>query len=63
MELTSGNVRGFHIVYLKERIAKHAMNPADWKRLEEMALGNKRNAEYQQWLLDLREQLYWETRL
>lgn len=64
VELTSGNVRGFHIVYLKERIAKHAMNPGqDWKRLEEMALGNKRNAEYQQWLLDLRDQLYWETRL
>ncbi len=64
VELTSGNVRGFHLVYLKARIPKHAMNPAqDWKRLEEMALGNKRNAEYQRWLLDLREQLYWETRL
>ncbi len=64
VELTSGNVRGFHIVYLKERIPKHPMNPAqDWKRLEEMALGNKRNVEYQKWLLELRDQLYWEVRL
>ncbi len=64
VELTSGNVRGYHIVYLKERIAKHPMNPAqDWKRLEDMSLGNKRNVEYQKWLLELRDQLYWEVRL
>ncbi|HLF15410.1 MAG TPA: peptidylprolyl isomerase [Bacteroidota bacterium] len=64
VELTSGNVRGMHLVCLKERIPEHAMNPAqDWKRLEEMALGYKRNIEYQKWLLELRGQLFWEVRL
>lgn len=64
VELTSGNVRGFHIIYLKDRVPKHLMNTAqDWKRLEDMALGYKRNTEYQKWLLELRDKIYWELRL
>lgn len=64
VELASGNVRGFHLVWLKERVPAHRMDTArDWKRLEEMALGFKRNGEYQKWLLELREKIYWETRL
>jgi peptidyl-prolyl cis-trans isomerase SurA len=63
VELTTGTVRGFHLVYLKERVPKHAMNPVDdWKRLEDMALGYKRNVEYQKWLLELRAQIYWEVK-
>jgi peptidyl-prolyl cis-trans isomerase SurA len=64
VELTSGHVRGFHIIYLKERTPKHRMNPEqDWKRLEDMALGFKKNTEYQKWLLQLRDKIYWEIRL
>jgi peptidyl-prolyl cis-trans isomerase SurA len=63
VELTSGNIRGFHIIYVKERIPKHRMNPEqDWKRLEDMALGFKKNNEYQKWLLELRDKIYWEIR-
>ena len=64
VELTSGNVRGYHIIYLRERTPKHRMNPEqDWKRLEDMALGFKKNNEYQKWLLELRDKIYWEIRL
>jgi peptidyl-prolyl cis-trans isomerase SurA len=64
VELTTGSIRGFHIIYLKERTPKHRMNTAqDWKRLEDMALGFKKNTEYQKWLLELRDKIYWEIRL
>jgi peptidyl-prolyl cis-trans isomerase SurA len=64
VELVTGAVRGFHIVYLKEKIPGHAMNPAqDWKRLESMALGYKRNVEYEKWIAELRSELYWDERL
>lgn len=64
VELTSGHVRGYHIIYLKERTPKHPMNPEqDWKRLEDMALGFKKNTEYQKWLRELRDKIYWEIRI
>jgi peptidyl-prolyl cis-trans isomerase SurA len=64
VELTSGAVRGYHIIFLKELIPKHRMDPAlDWKRLEDMALGFKKNNEYQKWLLELRNKIFWEIRL
>jgi len=64
VELVTGTVRGFHIVYLKEKIPEHVMNiEMDWKRLEVMALGYKRNVEYEKWIEELRTQLYWDERL
>ncbi|HLB01016.1 MAG TPA: peptidylprolyl isomerase [Bacteroidota bacterium] len=64
VELATGSVRGNHVVYLKERIPAHPMNlEQDWKRLENMALGYKRNVEYEKWIADLRSQLYWDERL
>ncbi len=64
VELVTGAVRGFHIVYLKDRIPAHAMNlEQDWKRLETMALGYKRNVEYEKWIAELRSELYWDERL
>jgi len=64
VELVTGAVRGYHIVYLKDRVPPHAMNlEQDWKRLETMALGYKRNVEYEKWISDLRSQLYWDERL
>lgn len=64
VELVTGTVRGFHIVWLKDRVPAHPMNPSlDWKRLEEIALGFKKNREFQRWIAELRERIHWETRL
>ncbi len=64
VELVTGTVRGFHIVWLKDRVPAHAMNlDQDWTRLESMALGYKRNVEYEKWIRELRSRLYWDERL
>jgi len=64
VELVTGTVRGFHIVWLKDRVPAHAMNlDKDWTRLESMALGYKRNVEYEKWIRELRSRLYWDERL
>lgn len=64
VELLTGTVRGYHIVWLKDRTPAHDMNTdQDWARLEELALGFKRNLEYEKWIAELRTQLYWEVRL
>jgi len=56
--------KGYHIVYLKRRIPEHKMNlQDDWKRVEQLATGTKRNNEYQKWIDQLHKDLYWESRL
>jgi peptidyl-prolyl cis-trans isomerase SurA len=64
VEVATGSTTGFHIIYLKQRIPEHAMNlEEDWKRIEQLASGYKRNNEYQQWLKKLRGEIYWTIRL
>ncbi len=55
---------GYHIVYLKNRIPEHATNLTDdWKRVEQIATNFKRNKEYQKWIAELKQDIYWEVRL
>ncbi len=55
---------GYHIVLLRKRTPAHKISlEQDWKRLEQYALGYKRNNEYNAWLEELRKSIYWETRL
>ncbi len=62
--VADGNTKGYHIVWLKKRVPEHKMNLSDdWKRIEQLAVGYKGNKVYREWLKQLREEIYWETRL
>ncbi|MBI3193415.1 MAG: peptidylprolyl isomerase [Ignavibacteriae bacterium] len=62
--VADGNTKGYHIVWLKKRVPEHKINLADdWKRVEQLAVGYKGNKVYREWLKQLREEIYWETRL
>ncbi len=64
VEVDYATTKGYHIVYMKDRIPEHKMTlTGDWKRLEQLATGNKRNLEYQRWLKELRTQIYWEKKI
>ncbi len=64
IEVEFSTSKGFHIVYLKRLIPEHKMNlHDDWKRVEQLATGTKRNAEYLKWIQSLHKDLYWESRL
>ena len=62
--VASGSISGFQIVYFKKRVPEHSMNlKDDWKQVEQLAASYKRNFEYQKWLKQLRQEIYWEVRL
>ncbi len=63
VELLSGR-RGYHIVLLQERAPAHQISFAtDYTRIREYALQEKRARELQQWLDELREQVYVDVRI
>lgn len=64
VEVPYGTSTGYHIVYVKKRLPEHAMNlNDDWKRLEQLTMTFKQNTQYQQWLKQLRQEVYWDIRL
>jgi|WetSurMetagenome_2_1015567.scaffolds.fasta_scaffold20331_3 peptidyl-prolyl cis-trans isomerase SurA len=64
VKLSAGNSAGYHIVWMKKRTPEHpASLEQDYQRIETLALNFKRNREYQAWLRELREKIYWESRL
>ena len=64
VEVEYGTSKGYHIIHLKKRTPEHAINLTDdWKRLETLATNARRNREYQQWLNQLRSEIYWDIRL
>ncbi|MGA2623179.1 MAG: peptidylprolyl isomerase [Bacteroidota bacterium] len=64
VEVDYGTSKGYHIVYVKKRTPEHAMTlTGDWKRVEQLTLVYKRNTEYQKWIKQLRDEIFWETRL
>ncbi len=59
-----GNSYGFQIVWLRKQIPAHPMNiKDDFRRVEQFALYFKRNKIVDEWILSLREKIYWEIRL
>ena len=55
---------GYHIVYLEERVPKHpAELDGDYKELKKLADEYKKQKEYEQWIKDLKESIYWEIRI
>ena len=64
VEAPSGPSVGYHIVWLKKRIAEHPMSLTDdWKQVSELTTTYKRNNEYQKWIAQLRNEIYWEIKL
>jgi len=64
VRLAEGNSYGFHIILVKRRTPAHAMTlEQDYHRIEALALNFKRNKDYQDWLTELRKQIYWQSRL
>jgi peptidyl-prolyl cis-trans isomerase SurA len=62
--LTVGSTYGYHIVWLKKRTPAHTMTlEQDYRRLEQIALNNKRTKDLQAWIDDLRTKIFWQARL
>jgi peptidyl-prolyl cis-trans isomerase SurA len=62
-EYISGSTRGYQILYLKSRIPEHKMDlSADWNRLQQLATSYKRTNVYQDWIKQLRTEIYWDIR-
>jgi peptidyl-prolyl cis-trans isomerase SurA len=63
VEVPGGKTLGFQILYLKRRVPEHVMNlQDDWKRVEQLASSYKRTNEYQRWLKQIRNEIYWNIR-
>jgi len=62
--VTLGASYGFQIIWLRKRTPSHEMTLAqDFSRVEQLALYLKRNRENQEWVNELRKNIYWEIRL
>ncbi len=60
----SGGEFAYRIVWLKYRADAHKMNlKQDYTRIRNLALQKRQNEIYQEWLADLRKQVYWRINL
>lgn len=63
-KLTVGSRYGYHIIYVRSVVPEHTINlDADYRRLEQLALQMKSGANYQQWVEEMRKNIYWEKKL
>lgn len=62
--VTLGASYGFQIIWLRKRTPSHEMTlEQDFNRVEQLALYLKRNRENQEWVNELKRNIYWEIRL
>lgn len=55
---------GYHIVYLKSRIPEHKVSlNEDFDELKRLATEYKKQREYQKWIAELKQRIYWEVRI
>jgi peptidyl-prolyl cis-trans isomerase SurA len=55
---------GYHIVYLKSRVPEHKVNlEQDFDELKRLATEYKKQKEYQKWIAELKQKIYWEVRI
>lgn len=55
---------GFQIIWLRKRTPSHEMTlEQDFSRVEQLALYLKRNRENQEWVNELKKNIFWEIRL
>lgn len=63
-KLNVGSKYGYHIIYVRSIVPDHVINmDADYHRLEQLALQMKSGANYQQWVEEMRKNIYWEKKL
>jgi peptidyl-prolyl cis-trans isomerase SurA len=63
-KLTVQNKYGYHIIYVRSITPEHTINMTDdYKRLEQLALQFKLSTTYEQWVDELRKNIYWEKKL
>ena len=62
--ISVGSSYGFHIVQVKRRTAPHEMSlEQDYRKLEALAMNYKRVQDYQDWIAELKKQIYWKIYL
>jgi peptidyl-prolyl cis-trans isomerase SurA len=55
---------GYHIVYLKERVPQHPADlDEDYKEIKRLTDEYKKQKEYEKWIKDLKDRIYWEVRI
>jgi peptidyl-prolyl cis-trans isomerase SurA len=63
LEYGPGTYR-YHIVYLERRVPQHPANlDEDYKEIKKLANEYKKQKEYENWIKDLKNRIYWETRI
>lgn len=63
-KLAVQNKYGYHIIYVRTITPEHTINMTDdYKRLEQLALQFKLSTTYEQWVDELRKNIYWEKKL
>jgi peptidyl-prolyl cis-trans isomerase SurA len=59
----SSTKSAYHILWRKKFIPEHSISLADdYKRVEQLASGQKRAKLYESWMQDLRKTMYWEMK-
>ncbi len=54
---------GYHIVWLKSKIPQHVASlTEDYPEIKKLADENKKQKEYQKWIKELKDKIYWEVR-
>jgi len=60
----SQGVYGYHIVFLKSRIPQHQPDlELDYDELKRLATEYKKQQQYQKWIAELKQRIFWEIRL
>ncbi|HSL89817.1 MAG TPA: peptidylprolyl isomerase [Ignavibacteriaceae bacterium] len=55
---------GYHIVYLKSRIPEHKANlEDDFNEIKKLADDLKRQKEYEKWIAEIKEKIFWELKI
>lgn len=63
-KITVQNKYGYHIIYVRSIVPEHVISlETDYKRLEQLALQFKMGEKYEQWVDELRKNIYWEKKL
>lgn len=54
---------GYHIVWLKSKIPQHVASlTEDYPEIKKLADENKKQKEYEKWIEELKDKIYWEVR-
>lgn len=55
---------GYHIVYLKEKIPQHHPSlKEDYNEIKKLADEFKKQKQYEKWIAELKEEIYWEVKI